>query len=474
MYRRNISHFLYPAAGLLCLFIAYETWLKPVYVHSPTQLEGDAPVQQKEAIPESPQDESQEPAPKQNRIIDPSNIPSTKYQEGLAAVRDEIEKGNLKEAEIRLTTLPAGIQSDHQVSAYVAILWNNLGIEQEKREGTRASVKFFKKAAALDTKNPVIQMNLAHAYWEQRDPAMTQEFLERLITLAPDDPFPHLALADLLREQNRTDVASHHLDQAIQRAGNDPAVQSYLRAVSTKLRRADQAEGRLSSRDSEHFVVKYDGEADHDTWMAALDILEEAYREVGQKFGHFPSKSIVVVLHANDTFQSATGSPAWTDGLFDPVLGRIQVPTQGALTDQAWLKRVLRHEFVHALLYDLLGVEHVGLPTWLNEGLAMQLSGDHWPEIEQLARQDVPLVPLTTLERDWGGLSSDAATVAYLESNSAVRYLINRYGMYEVQLLLARVKKKQTLSTAMQSQLSVSYDQFQSRWMDQAREGRKG
>ena len=156
------------------------------------------------------------------------------------------------------------------------------------------------------------------------------------------------------------------------------------------------------------------------------------------------------------------------------MLGRIQVPTQGALTDQAWLKRVLRHEFVHALLYDLLGVEHVGLPTWLNEGLAMQLSGDHWPEIEQLARQDVPLVPLTTLERDWGGLSSDAATVAYLESNSAVRYLINRYGMYEVQLLLARVKKKQPLSTAMQSQLSVSYDQFQSRWMDQAREGRKG
>lgn len=475
MYRRNISHILYPAAILLCLFIAYETFVKPAYIHTPTQLETDSPADpQMNTVPEPPPDESQESAPKQKRTLDPGGIPDTKYDEALAAIRDETEKGNLKEAEIRLADLPAGVQSNPKLKAYMAILWNNLGIEQEKREGTKTSVRSFKKAAALDAKNPVIQMNLAHAYWEQRDPAMTQEFLERLIALAPDDPFPHLALADLLHEQNRTGEASHHLDQAAQRAGNDPAAQSYLRAVSTKLRRVEQTEGRLNSRDSEHFVVKYDGETDHDTWKAVLDILEEAYREIGQRFGHFPSKSIVVVLHAKETFQGATGSPVWADGLFDPVLGRIRVPTQGALTDQTWLKRVLRHEFVHALLYDQLGVNHGGLPTWLNEGLAMQLSGDHWSDVEHFSRQDVPLIPLTTLEGGWGGLSSDAAAVAYLESNSAVRYLINRYGMYEVQQLLARLKKKQALPAAMQSQFSMSYDQFQNRWMDQMREGRKG
>ena len=43
--------------------------------------------------------------------------------------------------------------------------------------------------------------------------------------------------------------------------------------------------------------------------------------------------------------------------------------------------------------------------------------------------------------------------------------------MHEVQQLLARLKKQQTLPAAMQTELSLSYDQFQSRWME--RTGRK-
>lgn len=476
MYRRNISHLLYMAAGILGLFIVYESWLKPVYVRPPASAptENESLVD-KEPAPESSADKLVDPTPKQSREIDPSNLPGTKSQEALAVIRNEIEKGKVKEAEGLLNTLPPAVHSDAQVRSYVAILWNNLGIEQEKRDGTKVSVHAFKKAASLDSKNPVIQMNLAHAYWEQRDPAMTREFLERLITLAPNEPFPHLAIADLLQERDLLTEAARHLDQAIEHAGNDPGTQSYLRAVSAKVRRTEQAEGRLKSRTSTHFKVKYDGEADEDTWMVVLEILEEAYREIGQQLGHFPSKPIVVVLHEKGTFQTITGSPAWADALFDPILGRIQVPTQGALTDHAWLKRVLRHEFVHALIRDLQGLNATSLPTWLNEGLAMQLSSDHWSDLEEFRPGKVPVIPLPALEGSWGGLSSDAATVAYFEANLAARYLINRYGMHEVRQLLTRLKQRQTLTAAMQNQFSLSYDQFQSRWLEQLHEEpRKG
>ncbi|HEV2173963.1 MAG TPA: hypothetical protein VGR71_10365 [Nitrospira sp.] len=475
MYRRNISNVLYPIAGVLGLFIVYETLLKPANVHTPVPVQTEHDSSFIETAPEPPRDAPQEPAPKQLRVIDPGGMSDTKYHEILEAIRDEIEKGNLREAETRLVGLPADMLADSQPRTYLAILWNNLGIEQEKHEGTKSSIKAFKKAASLDTKNPVIQMNLAHAYWEQRDPAMTQDFLERLITLAPNEPFPHLALADLLQERDRLGEAARHLDQAADRAGNDPSMQSYLRTVTAKVRRTEQTESRLNSRDGTHFTVKYDGDTDQDTWTVVLDILEEAYREIGQKFGHFPSKPIVVVLHAKDTFQGAIGSPAWADGLFDPVLSRIQLPTQGALTDRIWLKRVLRHEFVHALLHDQQGINNSALPTWLNEGLAMQLSSDHWSDVEQLDQPGVPVIPLTALESGWGGLSGDTASMAYLEANSAAHYMINRYGMHEVQLLLARLKNKQTLTAAMQSELSLSYDQFQSRWMEQLQhERRKG
>lgn len=282
-------------------------------------------------------------------------------------------------------------------------------------------------------------------------------------------------MADIFQDRDQLSEAVRHLDQAAALSGKDPAAQSYLRTVTAKVRGTEKSEARLTSRDSTHFIVKFDGEADQATWTAVLEILEEAYREIGQKFGHFPSKTIVVILHAKATFQSATGSPIWADGLFDPVLGRIQVPAQDALADRAWLTRVLRHEFVHALLHDQLGPTGSAIPTWLNEGLAMELSGDRWSDLDQLMKQEFTLIPLTALEGGWGSLSSNAATVAYLEANSAVHDLVDRFGMAQMQGLLAHLKARQSLSSAMQSQLSLSYEQFQSQWVDRLQEqGKNG
>ena len=474
MYRRNISHILYPLACLIGLFIVYQAWFKPTYLPTP-------PPDQPNIVVEDSQDARSEPhhdgptelEPKQTRLIDPSVVPETTHHELLETIRDEIEKGNVKTAETTLADLPASVSTGAKTRPYVAVLWNNLGIQLEKVGGTAASVHAFKKASSLDANSPTIHLNLAHAYWELRDPAMTQDFLKKLVALAPNEPFPHLALADLFQERDQLGEAARHLDQATARAGKDPAVQSYLRTVTAKVRGTEKSEARLTRRDSTHFTVKFDGEADQATWVAVLEILEEAYREIGQKFGHFPSKTIVVVLHAKSTFQSATGSPAWADGLFDPVLGRIQVPAQNALANRASLTRVLRHEFVHALLYDQLGPAGSAVPTWLNEGLAMEFSGDRWPDLDQMMKQEFTLIPLPALEGAWGGLSTEAATVAYLEANSAVHYLIDRFGMHRVQELLAHLKARQTLSAVMQSQLSLSYEQFQSRWMDQLQEHEK-
>jgi len=471
MYRHNIFHILFPAACLIGLFVVYQAWFKPTYLPTSPPAQPTAVVEDSQAAPPKPHhDGPLELESTQTRLIDPSVVPKTTHRELLETIRDEIEKGNVKAAETKLADLPAGIADDNATRPYVSILWNNLGIQQEKHGGTAVSIKAFKKAASLDAKNPVVLLNLAHAYWELRDPAMTQDFLEQLVALAPDEPFPHLALAELFQGQDQLDEAARHLDQATARAGKDPAVQSYLRTVTARVRGTEKSEAQLTSRESAHFTAKFDGETDQATWAAVLEILEEAYREIGQKFGHFPSKTIVVVLHTKSKFQSATGSPVWADGLFDPVLGRIQVPAQEALADRAWLTRVLRHEFVHALLHDQLGPAGSAIPTWLNEGLAMELSGDRWSDLDQIVKQEFTLIPLSALEGGWGGLSSDVATVAYLEANSAVHYLIDRFGMSRVRELLAHLKARQTLSAAMQSQFSLSYEQFQSRWVGQLQE----
>ncbi|MET0516938.1 MAG: hypothetical protein ABW047_16615, partial [Nitrospiraceae bacterium] len=275
-----------------------------------------------------------------------------------------------------------------------------------------------------------------------------------------------VALADLLQEQDKVTEAGQHLREASDRIRKDPGLQPYLKTVTAKVHRTEKHEDKLVARSSAHFIVKFDGNEDHATWTTVLDILEEAYREIGQKFNHFPAKPITVVLLTQSTFQKSTGSPGWADGLFDPVLGRIQIPTQGALTEKVWLTRVLRHEFVHALIHDQLGSNSGMIPTWLNEGLAMQLAGDQWQELDQILKGDITLVPLTSLEGSWEALSPEAATVAYLESNSATHYLLERFGMHKLHEVLGLLKARQTLTIAMQDKLLLSYDHFQQQWTD--------
>ena len=464
MYRRNITHILIPLGLGLAVLVSYNLFLKspspPSSTHLTDTIEPVAPP------PEPPPNRAPEIDSKHARSLDQSTIPSTPHEALLEAIRDEIEKHNLALAENKLKELPPEALSNGNTRPFVAILWNNLGLQQERLHGTHASLNAFKRAAELDDSNPVILMNLAHTYWEQRDRALNAEFLSKLMRIAPQEPFPHLAMADLLQEQDDLTEAAKHLAQAADRARQDPALQSYLTAVTAKIQRTQSVESHMTARSSTHFVVKFDGEEDQGIWTSVLEILEEAYRDIGQKFGHFPSKPIMVVLHTKDSFQGATGSPAWADGLYDPSLGRIQIPTQGATTDSKWLASVLRHEYVHALLHDRLGTNVGALPTWLNEGLAMQWAGDTWPELDQAMQGEISVIPLTSLEGSWGALPAGTSTVAYLEANSATRYMIERWGLARVDELLSAFQSRSPVAIAIQNTLFISYEEFQRQWVE--------
>lgn len=468
MYRRNIKHILGPLAILIAIFTFYQSWLKPHYFNEipapPPQVIAEEVSGSKGPVAQPQQVVAAEV--KRSRTIDPVSIPVPRHSDLLGSIHDELEKHNIALAQAELEAIPASILSESATKRHVAILWNNLGILQENAGGTEMSVKAFKKAVMLDPQNSVAHLNLAHAYWGLRDPALTEEFLRKVLILSPDEPFPHVALADLLQEKDRLPEAAKHLAQAMDRIQKDPGLQSYMKVVTAKVHRAEKPEEKFSTRHSVHFTVKYDGSEDPETWTTVLDILEAAYREIGQKFNFFPSKPIMVVLHTKTQFQGSTGSPVWADGLFDPVLGRIQIPSQGATTDRAWLTRVLRHEFVHALIHEELGATGGTIPTWLNEGLAMQLTNDSWQEVGNVLPAEHTLIPLPALEESWESLPAEKVVIAYTESGAATRYLIDRFGMLKVHELLLHLKARQTIAAAMQDRLLLSYDHFQRQWVE--------
>jgi len=510
VYRKDISHILRLLAFILILFLVYQIWLKPTYfspVSLPQQPPETAAILPPSHLNQILSPEHQRRDEPQTRLLDLAQAPNST----LVSIREELDKGNYAETERHLRTLPEKMLANTEVRRYIAALWNNLGVQQEKFGGIEVSVKAFKRSVALDPSNAIAHLNLTQAYWGLRDPAMTPQFLEKVIRLAPQDPFPHLALADLLLERGNIKLAATHLDKARTRAEADPTLQGYLKKLTAKVESAAPASqsvasvphspqpvgpatspkdshfppsvatpasqtppasvspsgGRtrqLASPETGHFTVQFDGSPDQATWTRMKAILDYAHEEITQKFGHAPSKPMAVVLHTHQKFAGTSGSPIWADTLFDLTSGAIHIPVQEALEDLALFSRIVRHEFVHALLFEYLKGRSTVVPTWLTEGLVMHLAEDPWSDVEDAKQHSAALIPLTSLQGAWGQLPSESALIAYLEAGSATQNLLDRYSMYGVRQVMTALRDGRSLDTAMQQKLSVSYEQFQRQW----------
>jgi tetratricopeptide (TPR) repeat protein len=514
-YRRDISSFLKFFALALVLFIGYQAWLKPAYLTpkpAPRQSSNPPPLQQTASFPLPGTQEYPSWDIPQTRLVDLGQAPT----EALAMIRDEVDKGNYREAERRLMVLPQREAEKAQAKRYIAALWNNLGVQQEKFGGSALSVKAFKKAVASDPANPLTHMNLTQAYWELRDPAMTPQFLNRVIRLNPTDPFPHLALAELLLEKGDKTSAITHLNLADTQTHYDPHLGSYRNTLVAKTSGGKSAQPHavavtlapstrsaaivtrptpnprqdlaplpsvpstdpppsfttqeepsqklLVPQNTAHFVVQFDGPDDHATWVRIRAMLEYAYEEIPPKFGHLPARPIKVVLHTGQKFSGPVGSPHWADTLFDHRSGSIHLPTQGALDDLALFSRIVRHQFVHALFHEQAKQDGPALPTWLMEGLVIHMTEDPWPDIEESRQKGPPLMPLPSLHKSWAQLPPASLPTAYLTASTATQHLIDRYSMYTIRQLMDVLMAGQPLETAMQQKLSLSYEQFQRQW----------
>jgi PilZ domain len=237
-----------------------------------------------------------------------------------------------------------------------------------------------------------------------------------------------------------------------------------LPALQNKKQIAPKSSPQSLPRDTSHFTVVFDGSEDRATWIRMRAILDYAYQEIGQKFGYVPDRPIKVVLHMKQKFPGEMGTPAWADTLFDQTSGTIHIPARQALEDLAWFSRVVRHEFVHALLHARMSTQPTVAPTWLVEGLAIQLAEDPWSDLDEVRKTRHPFIPLASLHGRWKEIPADSLPMAYVEADLATRSLTERYGIHGVRQVLNVLRDGKSLDAAMRAKLSLPYDKFQQQW----------
>jgi tetratricopeptide (TPR) repeat protein len=182
-----------------------------------------------------------------------------------------------------------------------------------------------------------------------------------------------------------------------------------------------------------------------------VSILESAYRDICGSLNFYPDDVTEVVLYTQKSFFDITRVPGWVGGLFD---GRIRLPVKDITADQFQdLRRIIYHEYVHALVHKITST----CPTWLNEGLAEYFSQQSY--VQTIGQ----IIPLEYLETSFPN-KGKAVAVAYLESYSVVKYLIDRYGMYRVISLLKKLGEKIPFHKGFESEYMVSYQRFLAEW----------
>ncbi len=295
------------------------------------------------------------------------------------------------------------------------------------------------------------------------------EILQKIIKQDPNDLRAYALLGELYYQNDRLSHAIEAWEKVLEA---DPFNEG-IKSVLAKAQRERKTHSEFTHEVTRHFRIKFEGSENRDLYKTVLDILEEAYSEVGKALSFYPDHEIIVFLYTGQQFFDVTRAPAWSGGIFD---GKIRVPAKGYEDYLDRLRQILFHEYTHAVIHQMTeqGVSRMdrrmdpGVPTWLHEGIAQYMEPNGMRDnvdlrLEKFVKQGA-FLDLPRLQGSFLGFNTQLAGLAYDESLSAIKFMIDEFGPYSVQRLLAALANQKDMDGAMREAIFISYEEFQSRW----------
>ncbi|MEK6744446.1 MAG: tetratricopeptide repeat protein [Nitrospirota bacterium] len=332
------------------------------------------------------------------------------------------------------------------------------GSERLKQGDHRGARDAFEDAVKYYDADPAAHLGLGIANFHLKDDRIAERELKRVLELDPREKTAYQVLGEMAQRRDDLAAAAAYWEKALELDPTNSALKSRLE----RIRREHRTEQDFNRDVNSHFSVKYEGREKIEAGRIILRILEDAYGEVGRALSYYPDHEIAVILYSNQQFQDVTDAPGWSGGIYD---GKIRIPIGGIEHETPGLRRLLLHEYTHAVVRAITPRR---VPTWLNEGLAQYFEGrEVGSRQKEMLRQYAKagkLPALPELEGSFLGLSGPQASYAYLLSLSAVRHMVDRYGMYRVKMVLEELSSGADPSRAISTALSISSQEFERSW----------
>ncbi len=202
-----------------------------------------------------------------------------------------------------------------------------------------------------------------------------------------------------------------------------------------------------------------------------LDIARTALNEMGAHLERPETEKVLIYVYPSQTNLDQAlrlSGTAWVAGEAHPEVGVLLVaipPNEQAISR---MKTLLPHELTHLVLYRQLGAQgYRNLPSWLNEGLASYFEQRPDPTYAvalERAEATNDWIPLETLCHSFYQMTGDWITLAYAESHSVTRYIVEAYGWSGMQTLLSSYADGLNCTRGVEKALRVDLITLEREW----------
>jgi tetratricopeptide (TPR) repeat protein len=379
---------------------------------------------------------------------------SESYRSGVDLFRD----GHFEEAAAKFEDALREDPSSSEPLRSLAHTLAALGQQKFRKGDLESAADYFEEAVDKWPEEEAFHFLLAVTYFRSGDYYGARRAAEEALDLEENHFGSRELLGDIYYQDGYLNRAIPEWEAALE-AGAPRA--SQLREKIARAEKESDAESGFGRDVSVHFTLQYDEPVPRNMVRVILDYLEEAYDDIGEELGTYPSGDIPVILYSKILFTEITRNPLWVAGSFD---GKIRLPVGGLSDPRAavHLRPVLTHELAHAFIRR---IAPGGLPLWFEEGLAKHFEGLTTERAEALLG-GTGTSPPTTFEALTEGLRGRGGRVksSYLAALLAVRLLIEDEGFWTVRRILEAVGRGQTFEEALRGEARLDLAEFEERW----------
>lgn len=204
------------------------------------------------------------------------------------------------------------------------------------------------------------------------------------------------------------------------------------------------------------------------------DMAGKQLRELEEFYGYTCRRPVKVFLFTDEkAFEREAGAdvPEWAVAIAQP--GAVYMRRAGTNFGSPQFESTLKHELSHVLLDEMFAGKPGALPRWLDEGLAVYVSGEwEMPEAWTQSKTELYAALRSGKSLDFNEISDSfplsdwKARVAYAQSYHFVAFMMKRYKRDGVVSLLNRLAAGEEFRRAFKESMGADFDETVQYWRE--------